>query len=117
MQIDIQARTFKLTEGLRYHADRRLRSALAAVAGRIRRIVVRLTDDNGPKGGIDKRCQIRATVAGTRPIVIEQHDANLYDAIDRAADRAGRTITQRVARTASRRRFPRPRLIEEPIVG
>lgn len=117
MQIDIQARTFKLTEGLRSHATRRVRSALAAMAGRIQRIVVRLTDDNGPKGGIDKRCQIRASVAGTRPIVIEQHDADLYVAIDRAADRAGRTIAQRVSRAASRRRFVRSRLAEDPVLG
>jgi len=117
MQIEIQARTFTLTEGLRTYAQKRLRHAFSSAANRIHRIIVRLTDDNGPRGGVDKRCQIRAVVAGARPIVIDQRDADVYAAIDRAAERAGRTTTRRLARATRRRRPGRSDFLVEPMPG
>ncbi|PZP64484.1 MAG: hypothetical protein DI596_01835 [Azospira oryzae] len=48
MQIDIQARDFTLTEGLRAHVERRLRFALTRYRDCVRRITVRLADVNGP---------------------------------------------------------------------
>jgi hypothetical protein len=51
MQIDIKARDFPLTEALRTHAERRLRLALTRCSDYIQRVVMRLCDDNGPRGG------------------------------------------------------------------
>ena len=53
MQIDIQARDFSLTQALRNHIKRRLGFALSAWNNRIQRILVRLSDINGPRGGND----------------------------------------------------------------
>ena len=103
MQIDIQARGFKLTEGLRSQAERRVRFALGSTAGRVRSVVMRLADENGPRGDIDKRCSIRATIPGAPPVVIEQQDADLYVAIDRAADRVGRAVSRRLERASGGR--------------
>lgn len=110
MKIDIQSRTFALTPGLRAHVERRLRYSLDAAGTRLRHIVVRLTDDNGPRGGVDKCCRIQATLAGARPVLIEQNDADLYAAVDRAAARAARAIAERVGRLVSRRRVRRQRM-------
>lgn len=101
MQIRIQASGLALTEALRTHAERRVRFALGATGGRVRNVVMRLADENGPRGGVDKRCTIEAIVPGTAPIFIEQHDADLYFAIDRAADRAGRALSRRLERVAA----------------
>ena len=58
MQIDIQALDFPLTDALRSHAERRLRFALACSDDHIQRIVMRLSDINGPRGGADQRCHL-----------------------------------------------------------
>ena len=54
MQIDIQTRNFGLTQALRNHAERRLRFALTSAGNHVQRIIVRLSDINGPRGGEDK---------------------------------------------------------------
>jgi len=104
MQIDIKARGFRLTEGLRTQAERRVRFALGATSGRVRSVDMRLADENGPRGGLDKRCTIRANLPGVPPVVIEQQEADLYVAIDRAADRAARAVSRRLEETSSGRR-------------
>jgi ribosome-associated translation inhibitor RaiA len=104
MKIDIKARGFRLTEGLRTQAERRVRFALGSTSGRVRSVVIRLADENGPRGGVDKRCTIRATLAGGAPVIIEHQEADLYVAIDRAADRAARAVSRRLERTPAGRR-------------
>ena len=104
MQIDIQARGFRLTEGLRTQAERRVRFALGSTSSRVRSVVMRLADENGPRGGVDKRCTIRANLPGGPPVIIEHQEADLYVAIDRAADRAARAVSRRLKKTPAGRR-------------
>ena len=103
MRIDIQSRGFALTHALREYAERRLRFALVHAGDRTLRVTVRLVDVNGPRGGIDKRCRIQATLNGLGELVIEDTQTNLYLAIDRAADRAGRNVMRRLAHLNARR--------------
>ena len=98
MQINIQARNFSLTDALRSHAERRLRFALTCCDNHIRRVVMRLSDINGPRGGADKRCHLQVVLAGLPDVVIEDTEADLYIAIDRATDRAGRTVVRKTGR-------------------
>lgn len=106
MQLDIQARGFTLTEGLRNYCEQRLRSALGPASGRLRNVAVRLSDVNGPRGGVDKRCTIRAIVPGAPPVVIAQYETDVYVAIDRAADRIARSLSRRMERVWRTRRYP-----------
>ena len=98
MQIDIQARQFPLTGALSSHAERRLRVALTCCDDHIQRVVVRLSDINGPRGGADKRCHLQVVLTGLPDVVIEDTEADLFVAIDRATDRARRTVERRLAR-------------------
>lgn len=98
MQIDIQARNFPLTHALRNHVERRLGFALSTRDEHIQRIMVRLSDINGPRGGEDKCCHIQVIIPHLPDIVIEDTEEDLYAAIDRAADRAGRTVGRRLSR-------------------
>ena len=104
MQINIQARNFSLTDALRSHAERRLRFALTCCDDHIQRVVMRLSDINGPRGGADKRCHLQVVLSGLPDVVIEDTEADLYVAIDRATDRAGRTVGRRLARQRDRGR-------------
>jgi putative sigma-54 modulation protein len=103
MQIVIQARGFALTTGLREHIERRIRFALDWAKCHVRKVHVRLSDLNGPRGGEDKRCHIQVAIPGGENVVIEDTEADLYIAIDRAADRAGRTLARRVERSREHR--------------
>ncbi len=98
MQIDIQARSFPLTEALQHHIRRRLGFVLSARDEHIQRILVRLSDINGPRGGADKCCHIQVILNHLPDVVIKDTEADLYAAIDRAVDRAGRTVGRRVER-------------------
>ena len=98
MRIDIQTSGFKLTDGLRAHAERRLQFALSWALHDVRKVVVRLSDINGPRGGNDKRCLIQIPVPGGPDVVIEDTEPDLYVAIDRAVDRIERTVARRMER-------------------
>ena len=108
MQIDIQARDFSLTDALRSHAERRLRFALSCCDDHIQRIAMRLSDINGPRGGADKRCHLRVVLDGLPDVVIEDIEADLYVAIDRATDRAGRTLPRKIGRQQTLLKQGRP---------
>ena len=103
MQINIQARGFELTDGLRSHIVMRLQFALGWASHRLGKVSVRLSDENGPRGGEDKRCCLRVGVAGAEDVVIEDTEADLYVAIDRAADRASRVLARRMERQRAHR--------------
>ncbi len=104
MRIEIQARGFTLSEALHAQVERSVRFALGSLSGRVRNVVVRLQDVNGPRGGIDKRCLMRAYVTGSAPVVIAHDEADLYVAIDRAADRMGRAVSRRAEQASRSRR-------------
>ena len=98
MQLDIQTNGFSLTEAIRNYTARRMQFALDRNDGHIMHVRVSLADINGPRGGIDKRCQINLALAGQNSIVIEDTEADLYIAIDRATDRCERTLARRLER-------------------
>jgi len=108
MKIDIQSRGFSLTDALFGYAQRRLLFALSYCSGHVNRVVIRLSDTNGPRGGADKRCHIQVVLAGIPDVVVEDTEVNLYAAIDRAIDRVRRTVVRKVDRqfTLSKQREP-----------
>jgi putative sigma-54 modulation protein len=97
MQLDIRGRNLRLTPALLDHVDRRIRFTLGRFAARLRRVAVRLGDVNGPRGGVDKRCWIHLDLVG-KVLTTEAVDADLYVAIDRASERAGRATERAIAR-------------------
>jgi putative sigma-54 modulation protein len=103
MHIIIQAAGFDLSAGLREHVERRIHFALDRASQYVRKVSIRLTDVNGPRGGEDKRCRIQVTVAGAPDLLIEDTEPDLYVAIDRAADRSGRTLARLLARLREHR--------------
>jgi ribosome-associated translation inhibitor RaiA len=114
MQIAIHTNGFTVTEALREHVAGRLGHAFGCCVDRVSRIVVRLSDINGPRGGVDKRCRIQVRLATLTDVIIEDTEADLYVAIDRAAQRAGRVAERHLARKRRPvRSMPRP----EPASG
>ena len=98
MQIDIETSGFTLTPAMRSHAERRLRSALTRCGERIRKVAMQLSNVNGPRGGADKRCRLQVVLAGLPDVAVVDTQADLSVAIDRATDRAGRTLVRKIER-------------------
>jgi ribosome-associated translation inhibitor RaiA len=83
------------------YVRRKLGMKLGKFATSIERISVRVTDTNGPRGGVDQVCSIKVVLSGLPSVVIERRNAALYAAIDDAL----RAAEQAVRRSVSRRRM------------
>jgi putative sigma-54 modulation protein len=98
MQFEIRGRGVYITETLRGHIERRLGFALGRFARQIKGVLVRVGELNGPRGDIDKGCRVALKLAPSTTVVMEDRDPNVYVAIDRVADKAGRYIGRRLKR-------------------
>jgi len=72
--------------------------ALSRFGNRITKTIVYLADNNGPKGGIDKSCQIVVRMRGFKQIVAEVVDADWVVAVDRATTRIGHNVSRQIER-------------------
>lgn len=99
MRLTIQANGFALTEALKNHTEQRIAIALGWARQHMRQLVVSLSDINGPRGGVDKRCRIQVQLGAGREVIIEDVEADLYVAINRAAERADRALVRKIERT------------------
>lgn len=99
MRLTIQATGFQLTQALRTHTELRVATALGWATEHIRRLHVFLSDINGPRGGVDKRCRLQVVLGSGREVIIEDLEADLYVAINRATDRADRAVVRQIQRS------------------
>lgn len=98
MKIDIRTHGFALTDAIRNHVERRMRFVLARAHAHIRQVTVHLADIEGQRGGIEKRCRVRVRLKPGVDLLVEDTEAELYAAVDRAADRVGRSVVRSVTR-------------------
>ena len=90
--------------------QRRMRFVFRRIDWLIPKATVQLSDVNGPRGGIDKRCQIeiKSDVAGN--IVVSSVDRDWRTALDKALSRAARFLMRQWRRGVDNKR-PRQRAI------
>ncbi len=87
--------------------ETRLGFALARFAPRIHEVLVRLQDENGPKGGVDKACRVSVNLGREGMVRAEDVDPVLEAAVCRATERAGRAVARALERSGhARRRIP-----------
>lgn len=73
-------------------AETRLRFVLRRMPWQVPRASLRLSDLNGPRGGIDKRCRIELGTVGRGTVVITSVASDWRGAIDDALARAARVL-------------------------
>jgi ribosome hibernation promoting factor len=96
--IDVRARGFSITPGLRNAIERRLAFALDRYEQRIAGVRVVVGDLNGPRGGEDKSCRVEVRLRGARTVRATAVDSDAYTAIDAAVHRAGRAVGRTLQR-------------------
>ncbi|RYF27645.1 MAG: HPF/RaiA family ribosome-associated protein [Comamonadaceae bacterium] len=94
-----------MTDALAEHVRRRLSFVLTRHSDRIKRVGVRLGDENGPRGGADKFCRIQVYLLDAPVAVIEDIGVDLYAVIDNAAQRVGRVVVKHLDRTHANRKI------------
>ena len=87
-----------LDEDARAFIRRKLGMKLGKFATSIERVTVRLTDSNGPRGGVDQMCNVKVVLSGLPSVVIERRDVTLHSAIDIALRATEQTVRRRVSR-------------------
>ena len=92
MDLDIRGLNYELGDELKPYIERRLWFALGRFSGRIGRVMVRLSDVNGPRGGVDKRCQIVVALVPRGVVMVEGSGDDAFALIAATAKRAARAI-------------------------
>ena len=109
MQVLFKSRAPQASE-LRDLSERRVRFVLRRLAWLVPRAEVQMSDVNGPRGGIDKRCQVDLRTDSAGSVVVTSVAKDWRTALDNALARAARYL-MRLWRRGSDGRHMRQRLI------
>ncbi len=103
MEIEIRIQGTDLADAIRRYAGRRIRFALGRFAPRVGRVMGRMSDINGVRGGVDQCCHVSVQFPPKGQLVVDQVDADLFTAIDRASERIGQALRREIQRTRDAR--------------
>ncbi len=79
-------------DALREYASYRLSFALRRFENRIQRVIVRISDLNGPKRGVDSRCSITVDLVDGRRMFVNATTAWPFTSVSRAASRLNEAL-------------------------
>ena len=107
MELDIRMQGMKDADELRLYVERRVRFAFDSFGDAVLWVRVRLHDQNGPKGGVDKACRVTAVARAALPAVVEEVDADEHAVVSRAVGQAASALRRALdrARTARLRKL------------
>lgn len=77
----------------------RVRFALRRLSTMVPRAKVQFSDVNGPRGGVDKRCQVEIKTESAGTVVIASLARDWRTALDRSLTRATRVLTRGLQRS------------------
>ena len=98
METVIQTQGFGLTPSLEKFTRSRVKKALGKCADNIERVVVRLKDINGPKGGPDKHCSVEIIISRSPILIISNVSSDMYHSIQHTTKKAARTALRHLDR-------------------
>ena len=84
------------------YLQRKLQRMSEKFAPEIERTSVRLQDVNGPRGGIDKRCQVKVVLRGLPSVYVDERHRSVQAAMDGALARADHAVRQALQRRRTR---------------
>ncbi len=89
---------------MRKELDHRIEAVLARHERRIEAAEVSIVDLNGPRGGPDKQCRLRVKLHPRGRLYLQETDADVSVAVDRALERLVTALTRVVERRRDLRR-------------
>jgi hypothetical protein len=97
MQITFECRDVDGSQ-MRDLSEARLRFSLRRLTAWVPRAKVQFSDVNGPRGGVDKRCQVELSTNSAGTVVIASLARDWRTALDRSLSRATRVLTRSLRR-------------------
>ncbi len=76
----------------------RMRFTLRRLSGLVPHAKIQLSDVNGPRGGVDKRCQVELKTQTAGTLVISALANNWRTALDQSLTRASKVLTHTMQR-------------------
>lgn len=104
MQVLFKSRHPQATD-LRALTDRRVRFVLRRFGWLVPRAEVQMSDVNGPRGGIDKHCQVELKTDVTGTVVVASAASDWRTALNKAPARAARFLMRALRRGSDSRRL------------
>lgn len=104
MRLELRSKGVELTDRLQRFIEKKLRFALGRFSHMVQGVRVRLTDINGPRGGEDIQCQIRANLGRAGVVTINETRTDPFAAVSRASLRTGQNLSRKLARRKEERR-------------
>lgn len=101
MDFKVHGANIEVTDAITSHVQNRFTAALDKHERQVEDITIRLEDINGPKGGVDMRCQATIHLRPGDMVVVEDVQEDLYAAISVAADRAKHVVSRRLEKVKS----------------
>ena len=93
MKIYLQFKDLQVTASDRQRIEDRIRLALTRFAPLIHGLTATISDENGSRGGVDKRCRLVVRLhAGT--VVVNEQAGAVMAAVTQAAERAARSVAR-----------------------
>lgn len=93
MEVQVHGTT---SEALIEHVNTHIGASVAALESRIDGITVRLEDVNGAKKSEnDKRCLVTVRIKKEEPVVIDEANGDMYNAVSKAAVRLKNVINRK----------------------
>ena len=99
MHIEFRFQNTDLAEVLKGYIERRLRFAMGRFGDRVERVAVRISGKVN-----ENECRITADLRPFGRVIVEESDADLFSAVDRAAGRLGRLFGRKLQRLRTLRR-------------
>lgn len=97
MQVFVESRNAEQS-GMRELSIARVRFVLRRLTPFVPRARVQFSDVNGPRGGIDKRCQVELNTDSVGTVVIASMARDWRTALNRSLGRATRALTKNMLR-------------------
>jgi len=104
MKVEVRFRGLEASDAVREHVIRRVHFQLNRFEGGVSSVGIRIEDINGPKGGIDKRCQVTVLGPSFSPVMVDDLSSDASSAVDMAVDRAARAVGREIERGRAVRR-------------
>ena len=94
MKIQIRASNIQVSKALRAHVELRLGFALSRFGEQVGRVAVQLSNSEEHPDSKDRRCRI--AIGLPRCVKVQETDADVFEAVARAADRAARSVARAI---------------------
>jgi len=99
----LHSHTFTSTPALRAFAEQSIETQFSRFSSRVVSVNIYLSDVNGLRGGVDKRCGVEVGLTRRRRLFVEETRQDVYISIGHAIERAASAVEKTLERSKNRR--------------